>query len=130
MSSPVAPSTDSASERPQSETAELSSQEASPATTEADHQHTASEEGIPGQKPSHEAAVEMLPKILRTTKLLLTSQSFFFSYDINLTKRFGNSSVTSVRSLSLESVEQQVGESSTCPEVFQLTILSIFGIDS
>lgn len=31
----------------------------------------------------------LLPKLLRTTKLLLSSQSFFFSYDLDITRRVG-----------------------------------------
>ena len=32
----------------------------------------------------------LLPKLLRTTKLLFSSQSFFFSYDLDITRRVGS----------------------------------------
>ena len=32
----------------------------------------------------------LLPKLLRTTRMLLTSRSFFFSYDIDITRRLGS----------------------------------------
>lgn len=36
----------------------------------------------------------LLPKLLRTTKMLLHSKSFFFSYDYDLTRRMGNEADT------------------------------------
>jgi hypothetical protein len=44
---------------------------------------------VPG-KPSQEAAVALIPKILNSTKLILTSRSFFFSYDMDITHRMGS----------------------------------------
>ena len=76
------------------------------------------------------AADEMLPKILRSVKLLLTSRSFYFSYDFNITKRFGSSSTASIKSVSPESFDRQVCESSSSLRVFSLTRFSISGIDS
>ena len=35
--------------------------------------------------------IALLPKLLRTTRQLFASRSFFFSYDIDLTQRFGQS---------------------------------------
>ena len=32
----------------------------------------------------------LLPKLLRTTKMLLASRNFFFSYDYDITRRFGS----------------------------------------
>lgn len=32
----------------------------------------------------------LLPKLLRTTKVLLASRSFFFSYDYDITRRLGS----------------------------------------
>ena len=39
---------------------------------------------------SEHMANTLLPKLLRTTKVLLTSGSFFFSYDYDVTRRFGS----------------------------------------
>jgi hypothetical protein len=38
---------------------------------------------------SQDAAVALIPKILKSTRLILTSRSFFFSYDTDLTHRMG-----------------------------------------
>ncbi len=39
---------------------------------------------------STSVANTLLPKLLRTTRLLLGSRSFFFSYDLDITRRLGN----------------------------------------
>lgn len=38
--------------------------------------------------PKPTATIGLLPRILRTTKMIFTSGSYFFSYDVDLTKRF------------------------------------------
>ena len=38
---------------------------------------------------TNDVAVTLLPKLLRTTKMLFGSRSFFFSYDYDLTRRLG-----------------------------------------
>ena len=37
----------------------------------------------------------LLPKLLRTTRMLLSSRSFFFSYDLDITRRLGNQNTKS-----------------------------------
>ena len=81
-----------------------------PTTSGALHQHKGSAEPIPARTLTGQAAVEMLPKTLRITKLLLTSRNFYFSYDFNITKRFGSSSLSILRSVSPEGLEQEVFE--------------------
>ena len=49
---------------------------------------TAEAGNVPG-KSTQDAAVALIPKILRGTRLILTSRSFFFSYDIDITRRMG-----------------------------------------
>ncbi|KAA6412113.1 MAG: hypothetical protein FRX48_04263 [Lasallia pustulata] len=44
---------------------------------------------------THEIAKKFTPKLLQTTKLLLESRSFFFSYDYDITRRFGSQEVKS-----------------------------------
>ena len=39
------------------------------------------------QGPKYSTTTKLLPRILRTTKMIFTSGSYFFSYDIDLTKR-------------------------------------------
>jgi len=38
--------------------------------------------------PKYSTTIKLLPRILRTTKMIFTSGSYYFSYDIDLTKRF------------------------------------------
>ena len=40
-------------------------------------------------RQSNARTYTLLPKLLRTTRLLLVSQSFFFSYDLDITRRLG-----------------------------------------
>ncbi|KAF7595312.1 hypothetical protein BBP40_006561 [Aspergillus hancockii] len=42
-----------------------------------------------GQPPPPNPTVELLPKLLRYAKLLFTSNNFFFSYEYDLTRHFG-----------------------------------------
>ena len=42
--------------------------------------------------PPESVAKTLLPKLLRTTRMLLASQSFFFSYDLDITRRIDNQS--------------------------------------
>lgn len=42
---------------------------------------------------TNDVAVTLLPKLLRTTKMLFGSRSFFFSYDYDLTRRLGTQEV-------------------------------------
>ncbi|GAB1199194.1 hypothetical protein APSETT444_008540 [Aspergillus pseudonomiae] len=42
-----------------------------------------------GQPSSTDPTVELLPKLLRYTKLLFTSNNFFFAYDYDLTRHIG-----------------------------------------
>jgi SacI homology domain len=115
MSTEIVPRTDPQEHKPRTEAAELTAEDQSPAkTSEALPYHSAVSKKVPAQRSPHEAAVEMLPKILRTVKLLLTSRSFYFSYEFNVTKRFGTSSMASLKSVLPEDLEQQVGESPSC----------------
>jgi hypothetical protein len=81
-----------------------------------------SNETGPSKRTPHEAAVKMLPKIIRTTKLLFSSGGFYFSYDINLTKRMSGVAARSRGPVSLDSPEEQVWELSTCLPAPLLTI--------
>ncbi|KAL2006781.1 hypothetical protein VTN00DRAFT_9449 [Thermoascus crustaceus] len=42
------------------------------------------------QKPLSDQSVELLPKLLHYTKLIFATQNFFFSYDYDITRRFGS----------------------------------------
>jgi hypothetical protein len=46
-------------------------------------------------KQASNVAVQLLPKLLRTTKILLGSESFYFSYDHDITRRLGTSTKNS-----------------------------------
>lgn len=109
----IVPKADPADQASQPETAMPASELESSANSVARHP-MASGKAVPAQSSSHEAAIDMLPKIIRTTKLLFTSKSFYFSYDFNITKRFGSSSIDALRSVSLEDMEQQVSKTANC----------------
>jgi hypothetical protein len=52
--------------------------------------------GSPGQDNGgsfpreKDIAIPLLPKLLRSTRLILSSRSFYFSYDFNITRRMGD----------------------------------------
>lgn len=62
---------------------------------------------------THEIAKKFTPKLLQTTKLLLESRSFFFSYDYDITRRFGSQEVKSSELPLHRSVDPLVRYSST-----------------
>ncbi|KAL8859911.1 MAG: hypothetical protein Q9178_003744 [Gyalolechia marmorata] len=43
----------------------------------------------PSTSQGHDVMSTLLPKLLKTTKMLFTSRSFFYSYDYDITRRFG-----------------------------------------
>lgn len=45
--------------------------------------------------PIRYSANALMPKLLRTTRMLLESRSFFFSYDLDITRRVGTQGITS-----------------------------------
>ncbi|KAL8761856.1 MAG: hypothetical protein Q9184_002059 [Pyrenodesmia sp. 2 TL-2023] len=45
--------------------------------------------------PTKDATSTLLPKLLRTTKMLFASRSFFFSYDYDITRRVGDPMIKS-----------------------------------
>jgi len=117
-------------EKSQPRAAESTSENDSPPVVlEAPQHENAEADAASPQISSNEAAGQMLPKILRTAKLLFISQSFYFSYDFNITKRFGSSSTDSLKTVSPEGFEPLVGESSFCSPVSTLTKCSISGIN-
>jgi SacI homology domain len=123
----VVPKIDPEVQKPSTGTSESSTQDKSSPMPLKDLDHPSAAGGqVPGQISTHEAAVEMLPKILRTAKLLLTSQSFYFSYEFNITKRFASSSLTSLKLVSAESFEPRVRET-PCSQRASLTVYSISG---
>lgn len=131
MSPELVAETDHEDQKPQPEAAKSTLEDDTPPmTSETLHHNNANGEAAPAQKPPHEAAIEMLPKILRTLKLLFISRSFYYSYDFNISKRFGSSSIASLKSVSPEGFEQQVRESSSCSQLSLLTVCSISGTDS
>ena len=50
----------------------------------------------------------LLPKLLRSTKLILSSRSFFFSYDLDLTRRLGESSLPHLKPPMMEKIDPLV----------------------
>ena len=56
-------------------------------------------------------AYTLLPKLLRTTCLLLSSESFFFSYDLDITRRLGTQQSVQTEAPLHESVDRLVSSS-------------------
>ena len=63
----------------------------SPAIMDVSGQTGDTESGEISQLGSREAntANALVPKLLRTTRMLLSSRSFFYSYDLDITRRLG-----------------------------------------
>lgn len=55
----------------------------------------------------HNAVAPMLPRVLRTTKLLFKSRSYYFSYDVDITNRLGSTAVNELARPSLENLQPQ-----------------------
>lgn len=55
-----------------------------------------------------DTTVPLLPKLLRSTRLILSSRSFYFSYDINITRRMGDPQMLTGKSLGHENIDPLV----------------------
>lgn len=82
---------------PADKTAELADEPATVVPTEGDHQIAISESvtekpaATPTESPDLTPVAAMIPKILRVSRLLLaSSRSFFFSYDMDLTRNMAS----------------------------------------
>ncbi|KAL8766300.1 MAG: hypothetical protein Q9209_006890 [Squamulea sp. 1 TL-2023] len=62
--------------------------------TEQDSKETQTSESSlsrrPGPSPTQNVTSTLLPKLLRTAKMLFASRSFFYSYDYDITRRLGS----------------------------------------
>jgi SacI homology domain len=63
-----------------------------------------------------DSTVALLPKILRSTKMILSSKSFYFSYDINITRRLSSSGLSDLEDTKIASYDPLV--SSPCTLAF------------
>ena len=61
------------------------------------------------------AATPLLPKLLQSTRLILSSRSFYFSYDFNITKRLGDPTMLRAKPLVLEDIDPVVCTTCTLP---------------
>lgn len=59
----------------------------------------------PGER---DTTIPLLPKLLRSTRLILSSRSFYFSYDFNLTRRLGDPRMLNAKSLWYEDIDHRV----------------------
>jgi hypothetical protein len=81
----------------------------------------------PGER---ETGIPLLPQLLRSTRLILSSRSFYFSYEFNLTRRLGDPRMLKAKPLGHEHIDPQV-----CKYGFPVFTSpatnrhSIFGID-
>lgn len=51
----------------------------------------------------------LLPKIVRSTKLILGARSFFFSYDVNLTRRLAEMGPGEIQNITRDNLNPLVG---------------------
>ena len=63
-------------------------------TTKRDEEKQRNESPPPDNQTAN-VVNTLLPKLLRTTRMLLGSRSFFFSYDLDITRRMGNQNTKS-----------------------------------
>lgn len=130
MRTGTTPQTVREDQTPQPGTAGLNSENDSlPPISSMLHQYNGGGEAVSTQTSTHDAAAEMVPKILRRTVLLLTSRSFYFSYEFNITKRFGSSTTAALKSVSPGDLEQQVFDRSSRSQDSLLITLSITGTE-
>ena len=61
-------------------------------SAEGDKSTVEQQEAVPSSEdtPARNVTNNLLPKLLRTTKMLLASRSFFYSYDYDITRRIGS----------------------------------------
>ena len=63
-------------------------------------------------QPGPDVMGALIPKLLKTTKMLFASRSFFFSYDYDITRRSGDQTTNAVNVPLYRSVDPLVGYSS------------------
>jgi SacI homology domain len=67
-----------------------------------------------------DTTVPLLPKLLRSTRLILSSRSFYFSYDFNITRRMGDPRILNAKPLGYEDIDPLV-----CTFVFPVSGYSV-----
>ena len=60
------------------------------------------------ETPAQTAALALLPKLLRSTRLILSSRSFYFAYDYDITRRLGVAKAGNVKPITAEAVDPLV----------------------
>lgn len=74
----------------------------------------------------------LVPKLLRTTRMLLSSRSFFYSYDLDITRRLGGENMRNAELPLSKSVDPLVSFSSIFNDLARalplISIISSFGI--
>ncbi len=105
----------------------------SPATTlDGAKSNHAGESNMPGNPPAN-VTNTLLPKLLRTTRMLLGSGSFFFSYELDITRRLGTNDTKGSEIPFHKSVDPLVSHWLICVRIreilIQIIYYSTFGID-
>ena len=76
-------------------------------------------QGTTELQPGHSnVADSLIPKMLRTTRMLLSSHSFYFSYDYDITRRLGTNHTTSSDIPLHKTVDPLVGQTSIITSVY------------
>ena len=71
-------------------------------------------EGETSTSPRSGSVQNYLPKILRNSRLILSSRSFYFSYDIDLTRRLAGFTTDGTEQVTHESLNPLVRRLSAC----------------
>ena len=81
-------------------------------------------EGNPAKSDrDHLATLTLLPKLLQSTRMLLTSRSLFFSYDVDITRRVGSSVSVDAHSSLPNAVDPLVSGPKFCSRFHKLHII-------
>ena len=85
-------------------------------------------ETSPGEK---DTTLPLLPKLLRSTRLILSSRSFYFSYDFNITRRMADPKMLLAKPLTHEDIDPLVSNSPvSLLRLFVSNHYSISGIET
>lgn len=87
VSKPGADRTSIAADEPRLQTTQASSRKQDAVPSDQPPDAPAVDPTAKSQQPLGTATMGLLPRIMKTTKMIFTSRSYFFSYDLDLTRR-------------------------------------------
>ncbi len=93
--------------KPQSPATEQVAASDTPALPQPEQASDKQTEEVTGSVPK-DSTLPLLHKLLRSTRLILSSRSFYFAYDFDITKRLGDPSTLQVKPMAPEDVDPLV----------------------